>query len=112
MPLITKTGPRRTLIALSAFAAVSAMIAAPAAADHGHRGRSHYPRVGVYVGIPPIVLVAGAVAPYYGGPYARGYDRREYAYEAGYEDGYDDRAREEWRRRHRGHHHHHDDCDD
>ncbi len=118
MSLIAKTGMRRSLLALGAFAALSMLLAAPAAADRGRGGRhwrSHHPRVGVYVGIPPIVLVAGRPAPYYD-PYERRYDRRERAYDRGYEDGYDDgyddRDREEWRRRHyRAHHHHHDDCD-
>jgi hypothetical protein len=123
MSLASKTGLRRSLIALGVFAAVSALLAAPASADRYRRGggggrhwHSQHPRVGVFVGIPPIVLIAGRPAPYYD-PYERRYDRRERAYDRGYEDGYDDgyddRAREEWRRRHYREHRHYrgDDCD-
>ena len=115
MSLLTKTGLRRTLIALGAFSALSTMAAAPASADRGHRGGGRYyrsgPRVGVFIGIPPIVLVAGHPAPYYS-PYDDRYGDGG-GYEQGYDDGYDDRAREEWRRRHdRAHRHHrHHDCD-
>lgn len=116
MTLLPSLSLRRTLVALGAFAALATLLAAPAAADRGRHWHSRGPRVGVYVGVPPIVLVAGRPAPYYDyDPYR--YERRERAYESGYADGYDDgwddRAREEWRRRHRhGHHHRHHDCDD
>lgn len=117
MPRISSFTLRRTLVALGALFAITAMAAEPAFADRGrrwHHGRG--PRVGVFVGVPPIVLVAGRPAPYYD-PYEseRRYDRRardyDDGYEDGYDDGYDDRAREEWRRR-RAYHHHHHDCDD
>ena len=117
MSLPSKAKLRRTLIALGAFAALLTLAAAPASADHGRRGgywRPHGPRVGVFVGIPPIVLLAGRPAPYYD-PYDRAYERRarsyERGYEDGYDDGYDDRAREEWRRREHYRHRYHDDCD-
>jgi len=114
MSLVPKLSFRRMLITLGVFAAITTIVAAPAAADRGYRGGRHWqghgPRVGLFVGLPPIVLVAGRPAAYYDA-YDRGYDRRPRAYargyEDGYDDGYDDRAREEWRRRHRHHH----DCD-
>jgi hypothetical protein len=101
---------RRALIAAGVCIG-TLLLVAPASADRGGRWRSHRgPRVGVLVGLPAVVLVAGHPRPYYGGGY---YDARERAYERGYDhgydDGYDDRAREEWRRRR--HHHHHHDCD-
>ncbi len=117
MSLLSKLTLRRTLIALGAVVAVTAVVAEPAAADHGRRWRSRGPRVGVFVGVPPIVLVAGRPAPYYDPyEYDRRYDRRERAYdrgyEDGYEDGYDDRDREEWRRQRAYYRHrHHYDCD-
>jgi hypothetical protein len=115
MSLLSKLTLRRTLIALGAVVAVSAAVAEPAAADRGRRWHSRGPRVGVYVGLPPVVLVAGRPAPYYD-PY--GYDRRydprerayEHGYEEGYDDGYEDRGREEWHRRRAYHHRHHYDC--
>ncbi|HEY8123370.1 MAG TPA: hypothetical protein VII78_18775 [Myxococcota bacterium] len=118
MSLFPRFGSRRVLIALGAFVAFSTMLASPAFADHGYRGartwRPHGPRVGVFVGVPPVVLVAGRPAPYYG-PYERRYDGRARAYQNayadGFDDGYDDRAREEWRRRERSYHSHYGDCD-
>lgn len=110
MSLLPKTILRRALLAV-AICVGTLLLVAPASADPGRRWRSRGPRVGVFVGLPPIVLVAGQPRPYYEDGY---YDGRERAYERGYDhgydDGYDDRAREEWRRR-RYRHHRHDDCD-
>jgi hypothetical protein len=116
MSLLSKTGLRRVLLALSAFAVVSLALSTPALADPRHHRRHHrhhwrppLPRVHVGIPLPPLVIVAGGPRRDY--DYDRRYDRRERAYERGYEDGYDDgyddRDREEWRRRHR----HQRDCD-
>jgi hypothetical protein len=133
MSLLSKTGLRRALLSLCAISVLSAMLAAPALADHGRRGGRYYggghygggrhyggghfrppfppfPLPRVFVDLPPLVIVAGRHEPYYrdydrGG---RGYDR---GYEDGYGDGYDDRSREEWRQRERYRHSRHDDCD-
>jgi hypothetical protein len=126
--LPSKTGLRRTLLALCAFAAVSMALATPALADHrqhrrhyrshgGHRWHPPLPRIHVAFPLPPVVIVAGPRARDYGYD-DRGYDDRRYdrggrayerGYEDGYEDGYDDRGREAWRRDRR--HRHDRDCD-
>ena len=102
MSTLVQSGFRRVLIAAGIFAGVLLAVA-PASAEHGRRYghyRSHGPRVGVFVGLPPIILQVGHAPRGY-------YDDRNYredraydnGYEDGYDDGYDDRAREEWRRR-------------
>jgi hypothetical protein len=117
---------RRSLRALGLFAVLSAVLAAPAFADHGRRWDKHrrghhhgrhfpFPAPRVIVGLPAPVIVIGGRHRDYDYDYDRRYDRgaRAYdrGYEDGYEDGYDDRDREEWRRAHYRRHRHHRDCD-
>jgi len=108
MSLLSKTGLRRRLLALATFAAVSALSAAPALADHEYRGGGFWfpPIPRIFVPFPPPLVV---VAQPYG--HHCDYDDHHYdddyyynggGYGHGYRGGY---YREEWRRHGRGRHH-------
>jgi hypothetical protein len=116
MSFFTMTGLRRRLLVLATFAAVSALSAAPAFADHEYRGGGFWfpPIPRIFVPFPPPFVV---VAQPYG--HHCDYDEHRYYYDDDhsyyYDDGYGrgyrgDYYRQEWRRRghdrHFGHGHH------
>jgi hypothetical protein len=84
MSLLSKTGLRRTLLALATLTAASALFAAPALADHGHHGGGVWfpPIPQVFVPFPPVVVI--------GGPHGHGcdYDDHHGYYSGGYGHGY------------------------
>jgi hypothetical protein len=116
MSFLSKTGLRRRLLALATFAAVSALSAAPALADHGHHGGGFWfpPIPQIFVPFPPVVIVGGPHGHdcdyddhhHYDYDDHHHYDDHRYYYDGG-GHGYRGDYRGEWRHHGRGHHYGH-----
>jgi len=110
MSFLSKPGLRRRLLALTTFAAVSALSAAPALADHEYRGGGFWfpPIPRIFVPFPPpLVVVAQPYGHHCDYDDHHDYyddDHRYYNNDGGYGGGY---YREEWRQHGNGRHYGH-----